>query len=38
LIKTIRIKEGIPFIPNFLLTFIVTLLWGNLVFKMMGLI
>ena len=38
LIKTVRIKEGIPFIPNFLITFTVTLLWGNIVFQMMGLI
>ena len=29
-VKQIRIKEGIPFIPSFLIAFIITLIWGNL--------
>jgi prepilin signal peptidase PulO-like enzyme (type II secretory pathway) len=28
-IDTIRIKEGIPFVPGFLLAFIAALVWGN---------
>lgn len=30
-VNSITIKEGIPFIPSFLITFIVTYLWGNLI-------
>jgi prepilin signal peptidase PulO-like enzyme (type II secretory pathway) len=30
-IDEILIKEGMPFIPSFLLAFIVTLIWGNIV-------
>jgi len=37
-IKTIKIKEGIPFIPNFLITFLVTLYFGNIVFIIMGIL
>lgn len=29
-ITEIRIKEGIPFIPSFLISFVITLVWGNL--------
>lgn len=35
-VKTVRIKEGIPFIPNFLLTFLVTVAWGNIIINMMA--
>ncbi|MDO8642196.1 MAG: A24 family peptidase [Candidatus Woesearchaeota archaeon] len=28
-IKTILIKEGIPFVPSFLIGFLMTLVWGN---------
>lgn len=31
-IKNILIKEGIPFVPSFLIAYIVTLFWGNLLF------
>lgn len=31
-VKTVMVKEGIPFVPSFLLAFLVTLVWGNLVF------
>lgn len=31
-IKNVLIKEGIPFVPSFLIAFIVTLAFGNLVF------
>ena len=30
-IKTVLIKEGIPFVPSFLLGMVMTLLWGNVV-------
>ncbi|MCK5629544.1 MAG: prepilin peptidase [Nanoarchaeota archaeon] len=29
-IQEIRIKEGIPFVPSFLISFVITLIWGNL--------
>jgi len=29
-VKEIRIKEGIPFVPSFLISFLITLVWGNL--------
>ena len=31
-IKNILIKQGLPFIPSFLLSFIITLIYGNLIF------
>jgi len=31
-IKRILIKEGIPFVPSFLIAYIITLVWGNLLF------
>jgi len=31
-VKKILIKEGIPFVPSFLIAFIITLLFGNLIF------
>jgi hypothetical protein len=31
-IKLVIIKEGIPFIPSFLASFIITFIWGNLFF------
>ena len=31
-IKRVLVKEGIPFVPSFLLGFIITLLWGNVLF------
>lgn len=31
-VKSITIKEGIPFVPSFLLGFIVTMVWGNWMF------
>ena len=36
-IKTILIKEGIPFVPSFLLAFLVTIKFGNLLFMLLGL-
>ena len=35
-VKKILIKEGIPFVPSFLLTFIATLIFGNLMLWMIG--
>lgn len=32
-VKTITIKEGIPFVPSFLMGFIVTMIWGNWMFS-----
>ncbi|MBI4738466.1 prepilin peptidase [Candidatus Woesearchaeota archaeon] len=37
-IKNVLIKEGIPFVPSFLMGFIVTTLWGNWLFAMLGLL
>ena len=31
-VKKILIKEGIPFVPSFFIAYIVTLIFGNLVF------
>jgi len=31
-IKKIQIKEGIPFVPSFLIAFVITVIWGNLIF------
>ena len=30
-IKKILIKEGIPFVPSFLIAFVITLVYGNIV-------
>ncbi|MBU0629272.1 MAG: A24 family peptidase [Nanoarchaeota archaeon] len=30
-IKNVLVKEGIPFVPSFLIAYIVTLVWGNLI-------
>ena len=30
-IKTITIKEGLPFVPSFFIAYAITLIWGNLV-------
>ncbi|MBU0461610.1 MAG: A24 family peptidase [Nanoarchaeota archaeon] len=35
-IATVAIKEGIPFVPSFLMGFIATLLWGNLMFVVLS--
>lgn len=35
-VKKILIKYGIPFVPSFLLAFIATYLWGNIVFTLLG--
>ena len=34
-IKNIEIKEGIPFVPSFLVAFIITLLFGNVLFSLL---
>lgn len=34
-IKTVLIKEGIPFVPSFLLGMIMTMAWGNVVMMML---
>ena len=34
-IKQVLVKEGIPFIPSFLLAFIITYIWGNLMFLLL---
>ena len=31
-IKKVLVKYGMPFVPSFLLAFIITLLWGNIIF------
>lgn len=36
-VKKILIKYGIPFVPSFLIAFIVTYFWGNVLFNMLGL-
>jgi prepilin signal peptidase PulO-like enzyme (type II secretory pathway) len=36
-VRRVLIKEGIPFIPSFLIAFIVSLIWGNVLFILMGL-
>ena len=30
-IKNVLVKEGIPFVPSFLIAYIITLIWGNLI-------
>jgi Flp pilus assembly protein protease CpaA len=37
-VKRILIKYGIPFVPSFLIAFIVTYFWGNVLFNMLGII
>ena len=32
LVKRVKVKEGIPFVPSFLFAFIATIIWGNLIF------
>ncbi len=34
-IKKILIKEGIPFVPSFFVAYVITLIYGNLVFLML---
>ncbi len=35
-LKKVLIKYGIPFVPSFLIAFIATYLWGNIVFNLLG--
>jgi Flp pilus assembly protein protease CpaA len=35
-IKQVLIKYGIPFVPSFLIAFIVTYFWGNVLFSILG--
>ncbi|MBN1544414.1 prepilin peptidase [Candidatus Woesearchaeota archaeon] len=35
-VKKVLIKYGIPFVPSFLIAFVVTYLWGNIVFILIG--
>ena len=35
-IKTVLVKEGIPFVPSFLIAFVLTLIFGNLLFLFVG--
>ncbi|MFC1741946.1 prepilin peptidase [Nanoarchaeota archaeon] len=35
-IKKVLIKYGIPFVPSFLIAFIATYFWGNMVFNLLG--
>jgi Flp pilus assembly protein protease CpaA len=35
-IKKVLIKYGFPFVPSFLIAFIVTYFWGNIVFALLG--
>lgn len=37
-IKKVLIKYGIPFVPGFLIAFIVTYFWGNVVLRMVGIL
>jgi Flp pilus assembly protein protease CpaA len=37
-IDLVMIKEGIPFVPSFLLGFLVNILWGNWILEMVGII
>ena len=30
--KKILIKEGIPFVPSFLIGFLISIIWGNIIF------
>ncbi|MBW2964451.1 A24 family peptidase [Candidatus Woesearchaeota archaeon] len=36
-IKKVLIKYGIPFVPSFLIAFLVSYVWGNVLFRMIGL-
>ncbi len=36
-IKKVLLKQGIPFVPSFLIAFIATLVWGNLLMLLTGL-
>ncbi|MBW2966860.1 hypothetical protein KY362_00070, partial [Candidatus Woesearchaeota archaeon] len=36
-VKKVLVKNGFPFVPSFLLAFIATYLWGNIVFNLVGL-
>jgi len=35
-IKKVLIKEGIPFVPSFFLAFVITLLYGNFILRILG--
>jgi prepilin signal peptidase PulO-like enzyme (type II secretory pathway) len=37
-VRKVLIKYGIPFVPSFLIAFIVTYFWGNVLFTMLGLV
>ena len=37
-IKKVLIKVGIPFVPSFLIAFVVTYIWGNFLFYFLGFI
>jgi prepilin signal peptidase PulO-like enzyme (type II secretory pathway) len=36
--KVLKVKIGIPFIPAFLIGFVVTIVWGSIVFLGVGLL
>jgi Flp pilus assembly protein protease CpaA len=36
-IKEVEIKEGMPFVPSFFIAVVLTLLYGNIIFRIMGL-
>jgi prepilin signal peptidase PulO-like enzyme (type II secretory pathway) len=35
-VKHVMVKEGIPFVPSFLIAFVVSIIWGNLLWLLMG--
>lgn len=35
-IKKVLVKEGIPFVPSFLIAFVISIIWGNLLFILAG--
>ena len=35
-IKSVLVKEGIPFVPSFLAGFIITFIWGNILLTILG--
>ena len=35
-VKKILVKDGIPFVPSFLIAFVMTLIFGNVIFRMIG--
>ncbi len=35
-IKKILIKEGVPFVPSFLVAFVITIIWGNVLLLILG--